>query len=106
MIEEHCPRGKVQKLGQELWSLTMKGSDIVTYTARFNDLVALCPGMVPTEGKKIEWYIWGLVPPFQGECLSFKSHYLRQCQATDTATHRLWNPHPNYDNNHNHPKTL
>ena len=35
----------------------MKGSDIVAYTARFIDLGALCVGMVPTEGKKIERYI-------------------------------------------------
>ena len=54
MIEEYCPRGEVQKLEQELWGLTIKGSDIVTYTARFSDLLALCPGLVPTEGKKIE----------------------------------------------------
>ena len=48
----------------------MKGSDIVAYTARFNDLVALCPNMVPTESKKIERYIWGLVPPYRGNMLA------------------------------------
>ena len=70
MIEEYCPRGEIQKLEQELWSLTMKGTDVVAYTARFSELVALCPNMVPTEGKKIERYIWGLVPPYQGNVLS------------------------------------
>ena len=70
MIEEYCPRGEVQKMEQELWSLTMKGSNIVAYTAKFSDLVALCPNMAPTEGKKIERYIWGLVPPFQGNVLA------------------------------------
>ena len=64
MIGEYCPRGEVQKLEQELWSLTMKGSNIVAYMPRFSDLVALCLGMVPTESKKIERYIWGIVPPF------------------------------------------
>ena len=48
----------------------MKGSNIVAYTARFSDLVALCPGMVPNENKKIERFIWGLVPPFQGNVLA------------------------------------
>ena len=66
MIEEYCPRGEIQKLEEELWSLTMKGSNVVAYTARFCELVALCPNMVHTEGKKIERYIWGLVPPYQG----------------------------------------
>ncbi|XP_023740822.1 uncharacterized protein LOC111888918 [Lactuca sativa] len=32
----------------------MKGSNIVAYIAKFSDLVALCPGVVPTEGKKVE----------------------------------------------------
>ena len=48
----------------------MKGSNMVSYTARFSELVALCPNLVPTEGKKIERYIWGLVPPYQGNVLS------------------------------------
>ncbi|CAH1437260.1 unnamed protein product [Lactuca virosa] len=48
----------------------MQGSDIVAYTARFCDLVALCPNMVPTESKKIERYIWGLVPLYRGNVLA------------------------------------
>ena len=57
MLGEYCPRGEVHKLEQEIWSLTMTGSDIVAYTTRFSDLVTLCPWMVPTESKKIERYI-------------------------------------------------
>ena len=48
----------------------MKGSDIVSYTVRFKDLVALCLGMLRSEEKKVERYIWGLVPPFQGIVLA------------------------------------
>ena len=70
MTEEYCPRGEVQKLEHELWNLTMKGTNVIAYTARFSELVALCPNMVPTEGKKIERYIWGLVPPYQGNVLA------------------------------------
>ena len=56
--KEYCPRGEVQKLEEELWNLKMKGTDIVAYTARFCDLVAMCPNMIPSESKKIERYIW------------------------------------------------
>ena len=70
MIEEYCPRGEIQKLEKELWGLTMKGSDVFSSTTRFSELVALYPNMVPTEGKKIERYIWGLVPPYQGNVLA------------------------------------
>ena len=48
----------------------MKGSDIATYTTRFRDLAALCPGMVTLESKKIKRYIWGLPPQIQGNVLS------------------------------------
>lgn len=69
MLAEYCPHGEIQKLKQELWGLTMKNSDIAAYTARFGDLVILCPGMVPTESKKIERFIWGLSPQLQGNVI-------------------------------------
>ena len=37
---------------------------------RFNDLAALCPGMVTPENKKVERYIWGLSPQIQGHVLA------------------------------------
>ena len=43
MLEEYCPRGRIQTPEQEFWSLTMKGSDLATYTNRFCDLAVLCP---------------------------------------------------------------
>ncbi|KAI3739579.1 hypothetical protein L2E82_29988 [Cichorium intybus] len=66
LIKEYCPRGEIQKLEQELWNLTMKGSDLTSYTNRFNDLATLCPTMVTPESVKVERYIWGLSPQIQG----------------------------------------
>ena len=40
----------------------MKGSEIAAYTNHFNDIAVLYPGMVTLEYKKIERYIWDLVP--------------------------------------------
>ena len=54
LLEEYCPRGEVQKLEQEFWNLTMKGSEIQAYTTRFTELAVLCPGMVSPEYKKVE----------------------------------------------------
>ena len=45
---EYYPRGEIQKLEEELWNLKMKGTDITAYTARFCDLAAICPNMIPT----------------------------------------------------------
>ena len=72
LMQEYCPRGEVQKIEQELWSLTMVGSNITTYTNRFSDLEILCPEMVALESKKIERYIWGLSPQIRGNVLASK----------------------------------
>ncbi|GJR05327.1 putative reverse transcriptase domain-containing protein [Tanacetum coccineum] len=54
MIEVYCPRNNLQKLESELWNLVVKGTDIVGYTRRFQELTLLCPRMVPEEDDKIE----------------------------------------------------
>nr|GFA89400.1 putative reverse transcriptase domain-containing protein [Tanacetum cinerariifolium] len=51
----------------ELWNLKVKEMDISSYTTHFNELVILCPGMVPTERKKVEAYIRGLSENIKGE---------------------------------------
>ncbi|XP_023735632.2 uncharacterized protein LOC111883543 [Lactuca sativa] len=72
LMKEYCPRAEIQKLEEELWGLKIIGSDILSYTSRFNDLAILCPGMVPSERKKVERYIWGLSSQLQGSVLSSK----------------------------------
>ncbi|XP_023747170.1 uncharacterized protein LOC111895314 [Lactuca sativa] len=54
LMREYCPQGEIQKLEQELWGLTMVGSDITTYINRFCDLAILSQEMVALESKKIE----------------------------------------------------
>ena len=49
MRKEYCPRGEIQKLEEELWNLKMVGTDIIAYTARFCDLAAMCPNMIPSK---------------------------------------------------------
>nr|GFD46223.1 hypothetical protein [Tanacetum cinerariifolium] len=48
----------------------VKEMDISSYTTRFNELAILCPGMVPTERKKVEAYIRGLSENIKGEVTS------------------------------------
>ena len=70
LLREYCPRGEIQKLEQELWNLSMVGSDIAGYTNRFSDLITLCPGMLTLESQKVERYIWGLSPQLRGSVLA------------------------------------
>ncbi|GJW34742.1 putative reverse transcriptase domain-containing protein [Tanacetum coccineum] len=65
MIEVYYPRNEIQKLENVLWNLTVKGTDVVGYTQRFQELALLCPKMVPDEEEKIERYIWGLPDSIQ-----------------------------------------
>nr|GEV87221.1 putative reverse transcriptase domain-containing protein [Tanacetum cinerariifolium] len=48
----------------------VKEMDISSYTTHFNELMILCPGMVPTERKKVEAYIRGLSESIKGEVTS------------------------------------
>ncbi|GKC31710.1 putative reverse transcriptase domain-containing protein [Tanacetum coccineum] len=57
MTTEYCPATEIQRMEQELWTLTLKGDDIEAYNNRFHELVLMCPELVSTEKKKIEKYI-------------------------------------------------
>ncbi|GJW38198.1 putative reverse transcriptase domain-containing protein [Tanacetum coccineum] len=70
MTEEFCPPEEIQRMEYELWNLKVKDMDISSYTTRFNELALLCPGMVPTEQKKVEAYIRGLSENIKGEVTS------------------------------------
>nr|GFB82984.1 hypothetical protein [Tanacetum cinerariifolium] len=70
MTKEFCPPEEIQRMECELWNLKVKEMDISSYTTRFNELVILCPGMVPTEQKKVEAYIRGLSENIKGEVIA------------------------------------
>ncbi|GJS53992.1 putative reverse transcriptase domain-containing protein [Tanacetum coccineum] len=43
MTTEYCPATEIQRMEQELWTLTLKGDDIEAYNNRFHELVLMCP---------------------------------------------------------------
>ncbi|KAL7581886.1 hypothetical protein Lser_V15G47382 [Lactuca serriola] len=70
LMAEYCPRGEIQKIEQELWNLTVRNADIDAYISRFSELSLLCLGVITSEGKKIERFIWGLTSPIQGNVIA------------------------------------
>ncbi|GJU94514.1 reverse transcriptase domain-containing protein [Tanacetum coccineum] len=54
MTEAYCPRNEIQKLETKLWNLTVKGTDVVGYTQRFQELALMCPRMVPEGEDMVE----------------------------------------------------
>ncbi|GKD71929.1 putative reverse transcriptase domain-containing protein [Tanacetum coccineum] len=72
MTTEYCPATEIQRMEQELWTLTLKGDDIEAYNNRFHELVLMCPELVSTEKKKIEKYIRGFPEGIKGNVTSSK----------------------------------
>ncbi|GJS09038.1 reverse transcriptase domain-containing protein [Tanacetum coccineum] len=60
MTDKYCPRGEMKKLEAELWNLKVKGTDVLDYNKRFQELALLCVRMFPEESDKIERYVGGL----------------------------------------------
>ncbi|GJU34835.1 putative reverse transcriptase domain-containing protein [Tanacetum coccineum] len=60
MTDTYCPRTEIKKLEVELWELKVKGTDVIGYNQRFQELALLCGRMFPEESDKIEKYVGGL----------------------------------------------
>ncbi|GKC82491.1 hypothetical protein Tco_1138208 [Tanacetum coccineum] len=60
MTVKYCPRGEIKKLDIELWNLKVKGTDITSYTLRFQELALMYGRMFPEESNEVEKYVGGL----------------------------------------------
>ncbi|GKC55329.1 putative reverse transcriptase domain-containing protein [Tanacetum coccineum] len=78
MTIEYCPTIEIQRMEQELWTLTLKGDDIEAYNNRFHELALMCPELVPTEKKKIEKYVRGFPERIKGNITSSKPANLHE----------------------------
>ncbi|GJX01217.1 putative reverse transcriptase domain-containing protein [Tanacetum coccineum] len=72
MTTEYCPSTEIQRMEQELWTLTLKGGAIEAYNNRFHELALMCHEFVPTEKKKIERYVHGFPERIKGNITSSK----------------------------------
>ncbi|GKA41159.1 hypothetical protein Tco_0733752 [Tanacetum coccineum] len=64
--DEYCPYNEMQKLENEFWNHTMIGDGHTAYTDRFHALAKLVPHLVTPEFKRIDRYIYCLVPEIHG----------------------------------------
>ncbi|GJW26167.1 hypothetical protein Tco_0039978 [Tanacetum coccineum] len=60
MTDKYCPRSEIKKLVVELWNLKVKGTHVLGYNQRFQELALLCVRMFLEESNKIEKYVGGL----------------------------------------------
>ncbi|GJY91684.1 reverse transcriptase domain-containing protein [Tanacetum coccineum] len=78
LIKKYCPRTEVQKMEDEFYPLTVKGNDLKTYVRRFQELVTLCPTMVPYSEKMMEVFIGGLPRSIEGNVTASKPQTLEE----------------------------
>ncbi|GJR77686.1 reverse transcriptase domain-containing protein [Tanacetum coccineum] len=87
MTDKYCPRGEIKKIEAEMWNLKVKGTDVVAYNRRFQQLALMCARMFPEESDQIERYIGGLPDMILGsvKCIKIK----RQMQDVIEITIRV-----------------
>ncbi|GKD07300.1 reverse transcriptase domain-containing protein [Tanacetum coccineum] len=71
-IRKYCPRNEVKQMENELWNLKVKGTNLTAYNQHFQELVLLCPKMVPNTDRLLERYIEGLLLNIKGNVTSSK----------------------------------
>ncbi|GJW28852.1 reverse transcriptase domain-containing protein [Tanacetum coccineum] len=71
-IRKYCPRNEIKQMENELWNLKVKGTNLTTYNQRFQELILLCPEMVPNTDRLLERYIEGLPLNIKGNVTSSK----------------------------------
>ncbi|GJW49584.1 reverse transcriptase domain-containing protein [Tanacetum coccineum] len=78
MTENYYPRSEIKKLETELWNLVVKGTDVESYTQRFQELILLCLRMLPEESDRLEKYTGGLPDSIQGSVMASKLTKLQE----------------------------
>ncbi|GJU24223.1 putative reverse transcriptase domain-containing protein [Tanacetum coccineum] len=87
MTDKYCPRGEIKKIETEMWNLKVKGTDVVAYSRRFQQLALMCSRMFPEEIDKIEKYIGGLPDMIHGSVKASKPKTMQE--AIEFTTEEL-----------------
>nr|GFC98975.1 reverse transcriptase domain-containing protein [Tanacetum cinerariifolium] len=86
MTDKYCPRNEIRKLEMELWELKVKGTDLASYTQRFQELALLCGRMFSGEFDKVEKYVEGLPDMIYGSEIG---EYIKNHSEPTTTTTTL-----------------
>ncbi|GJS79147.1 reverse transcriptase domain-containing protein [Tanacetum coccineum] len=84
MTCKYCPRSEIKKLEVELWNLKVKGTDVLGYNQRFQELTLLCVRMFSEESDKIEKYVGGLPDMIHGSAKASRQKTMKD--AIEMAT--------------------
>nr|GEZ85477.1 putative reverse transcriptase domain-containing protein [Tanacetum cinerariifolium] len=94
MTDKYCPQNEIKKLERELWELKVKGTDLASYTQRFQELALLCGRMFSGESDKVEKYVGGLPDMIHGSVVASKPKTMQE--AIKIATELMDKKSPEY----------
>ncbi|GJS03216.1 putative reverse transcriptase domain-containing protein [Tanacetum coccineum] len=72
MTVKYCPRSEIKKLEIKLWNLKVKGTDVASYTLRFQELALMYGRMFHEESNEVEKYVGGLPDMIWGNVMSYQ----------------------------------
>ncbi|GJW62780.1 putative reverse transcriptase domain-containing protein [Tanacetum coccineum] len=78
VTDKYCLRGEIKKLEIELWNLKVKGTDVASYTLRFQELALMCGRMFPEESDEVEKYVGGLTDMIRGNVMSYQPKTMKK----------------------------
>ncbi|GJZ04529.1 hypothetical protein Tco_0537804 [Tanacetum coccineum] len=84
MTDKYCPRSDIKKLEVEMWNLKVKGTNVIGYNQRFQELELLCVTMFSEELDKIERYVGGLPDMIYGSMVTSKPKTMHEAIEMET----------------------
>ncbi|GJV55875.1 putative reverse transcriptase domain-containing protein [Tanacetum coccineum] len=87
ITDKYCPRGEIKKLKSEYWNLKVRGTDLMTYNQRFQELALMCDRMFPEESAKVERYVGGFPDMIHGSVKASKPQSMQE--AIEFATEMM-----------------
>ncbi|GJZ39448.1 putative reverse transcriptase domain-containing protein [Tanacetum coccineum] len=72
MTVKYCLRGEIKKLEIELWNLKVKGTDVASYTLRFQELALMCGRIFHEESDEVEKYVGAFPDMIRGNVMSYQ----------------------------------
>ncbi|GJX21391.1 putative reverse transcriptase domain-containing protein [Tanacetum coccineum] len=84
MTDKYYPRGEIKKLETKMWNLKVKGTDVLSYNQRFQELALMYDRMFPEEWNEVEKYVSGLPDMIHESVKAFKPKTMQE--AIEFAT--------------------
>ncbi|GJZ44798.1 reverse transcriptase domain-containing protein [Tanacetum coccineum] len=96
ITDKYCLRTEIKKLEVELWELKVKGTNVIGYNQRFQELALLCGRMFPKESDKIKKYVGGLPDMIHGSVVASKPKTMQEAtkmaiEVMDKRIHTFFN---------------